>query len=339
MTRTTNSEDEPPRLGNARSPEPLTILAFAGVVLFGGMNGIAAKQLLRELDPFWIGSLRFVVAGAIMTGVVLASGRALPTGRSFLGAMAYGVLGFAITFALIFAGLRDTPVSTAAILLALTPLFTLGLAIAHRQEPFRLQGLIGALVALGGVALIFADQLAAAVPLGSLVLLALGVLALAETGIIVKLIPRSDPRATNAVAMLTAAVALFGLSLVAGEAKTLPTQAATWLALMYIATLGSVLLFGLFVYALERWTASAVSYSDILIPLVTIAIATVLTGERITPAFLIGGSVVLAGVFVGGFLTLPRRKPASTMLPECIAIQGTDISPVDAERRVAVERA
>src|SRR5919109_3363396 len=141
MTRTTNSEDEPPRLGNARSPEPLTILAFAGVVLFGGMNGIAAKQLLRELDPFWIGSLRFVVAGAIMTGVVLASGRALPTGRSFLGAMAYGVLGFAITFALIFAGLRDTPVSTAAILLALTPLFTLGLAIAHRQEPFRLQGL------------------------------------------------------------------------------------------------------------------------------------------------------------------------------------------------------
>lgn len=316
----------PPRTG-VRSSDPLTLLAFAGVVLLGGVNGIAAKQLLRELDPFWVGVLRFAVAGVLMTGIVLASRRSLPRGRSLLGAIAYGALGFAITFALFFAGLRDTPVSTAAIFLALTPLLTQGLAFAHRQETFRLQGLVGSLLALGGVALIFADQLSAAVPLGSLVLLALGALSLAETGILVKMIPRSDPRTTNAVAMLTAAVVLAAFSLAAGEEWALPAQAVTWLAFVYTATFGSVLLFGLFVYTLERWTASAVSYSDLLIPLVTITIATFLTGERISATFLIGGLVVVAGVFVGAFLALPRRKAASTTLPECIAVQA-EVTPI-----------
>jgi drug/metabolite transporter (DMT)-like permease len=303
------------------APDRLTVLAFATVILLGGLNGIAAKQLLRELEPFWGGVLRFAIAGLIMLAIVVATGRRLPRGRSLLGAIAYGALGFALAFGLFLTGLRDTPISTAAIFLALTPAMTFGLAIAHGQEQFRLQGLVGALVALVGVALIFADQLAANIPLGSLMLLVLGALCLAETGVIVKLIPRSDPVGTNAVGMLTGCGVLLLLSLVAAEPRGLPTQPATWAALAYLVTLGSVILFGLFVYTLKRWTASAVSYSDILIPVVTIAIATLLTGERFTPWFLLGGGVVLAGVYIGSFLRLPRRRTATTSVPECLAVE------------------
>jgi drug/metabolite transporter (DMT)-like permease len=308
-------------LADREKPDRLTVLAFAAVILLGGLNGIAAKQILRELEPFWSGVLRFAIAGLIMLAIVVATRRALPRGRSLLGAMAYGALGFALTFGLFFTGLRDTPISTAAVFLALTPLMTFGLAIAHGQEQFRLQGLLGALVALVGVALIFADQLAANIPLGSLVLLLLGALCLAETGVIVKLIPRSDPVGTNAVGMVTGCGILLLLSLVTGEPRGLPSEPITWAALVYFFTLGSVVLFGLFVYTLERWTASAVSYSDLLIPLVTIAIATLLTGERFTPWFLLGGGVVLAGVYIGSFLHLPRRHTATTSVPECLPIE------------------
>jgi drug/metabolite transporter (DMT)-like permease len=308
-------------LADREKPHRLTVLPFAAVILLGGLNGIAAKQILRELEPFWSGVLRFAIAGLIMLAIVVATRRALPRGRSLLGAMAYGALGFALTFGLFFTGLRDTPISTAAVFLALTPLMTFGLAIAHGQEQFRLQGLVGALVALVGVALIFADQLAANIPLGSLVLLLLGALCLAETGVIVKLIPRSDPVGTNAVGMVTGCGILLLLSLVTGEPRGLPSEPITWAALVYLFTLGSVVLFWLFVYTLERWTASAVSYSDLLIPLVTIAIATLLTGERFTPWFLLGGGVVLAGVYIGSFLHLPRRHTATTSVPECLPIE------------------
>ena len=300
--------------------ERLTVLAFAAVILLGGLNGIAAKQILRELDPFWSGVIRFAAAGLIMLAIAIATRRNLPRGRSLAGAMAYGALGFALTFGLFFTGLRDTPISTAAVFLALTPLMTFGLAIAHGQERFRLQGLVGGLVALVGVALIFVDQLAVDIPLGSLVLLLLGVLCLAETGVIVKLIPRSDPVGTNAVGMLTGCALLLVLSLLTAGPRGLPTEPITWGALAYLVTLGSVVLFGLVVYTLERWTASAVSYSDLLIPIVTIAIATLLTGERFTPWFVGGGAVVLVGVYIGSFLHLPqRRTPAS--VPECLPLE------------------
>ena len=305
----------------------LTVLAFVTVIVLGGLNGIAAKQVLRDVEPFWSGAIRFGVAGLLMLAIVVAARRALPRGRSLLGAMAYGALGFALTFGLFMTGLRDTPISTAAVFLALTPIMTFGLAIVHGQEDFRLQGFVGALVALVGVALIFADQLASNIPLGSLLLLLLGVLCLAETGVIVKLIPRSDPVGTNAIGMLTGCAVLLLLSLFTAEPRGLPTEPTTWAALFYLATLGSVVLFGLFVYTLERWTASAVSYSDLLIPLVTIAIATLLTGERFSPWFLLGGGVVLAGVYIASFLHLPRRR-TQTSIPECLPLE---------ERGVAAE--
>ena len=304
-----------------RELERLTLLAFGAVILLGGLNGIAAKQILRELEPFWSGVIRFAIAGLIMLAIAVATRRSLPRGRSLLGAMVYGTLGFAFTFGLFLTGLRDTPISTAAVFLALTPLMTFALAIAHGQEQFRLQGLVGALVAVFGVALIFADQVAADIPLGSLVLLLLGALCLAETGVIVKLIPRSDPVGTNAVGMLTGCAVLLLLSLFTAEPRGLPTEPTTWAALVYLVTLGSVVLFGLFVYTLERWTASVVSYSDLLIPLVTIAIATLLIGERFTPWFLLGGGVVMAGVYIGSFLHLPRRRTATTSVPECLPIE------------------
>jgi drug/metabolite transporter (DMT)-like permease len=153
------------------------------------------------------------------------------------------------------------------------------------------------------------------------VLLLLGVLCLAETGVIVKLVPRSDPVATNAVGMLTGCAVLLVMSFVTVEQHDLPILATTWAALAYIVTLGSVVLFGLFVYTLERWTASAVSYSDLLIPLVTITVATLLTGERFTPWFVVGGAVVLAGVYIGSFLHVARRRAATSSVPECLLVE------------------
>ena len=88
--------------------------------------------------------------------------------------------------------------------------------------------------------------------------------------------------------MLTGAALLLILSLAAGDPWVLPTQAATWAAVGYLVLFGSVVMFALFVYTLQRWTASAVSYVTLLMPMVTVVLAAVLTGERITPSFAAG---------------------------------------------------
>jgi drug/metabolite transporter (DMT)-like permease len=302
---------------SAARPDRATLLAFVGVVLIGSANAIGVKLTVEELAPFWGGSLRFLAAAMVMMSIVLVARRSLPRGRSLWGAALYGVVGFTAAFGFAYTGLRDVPAGTAMVLIALTPLFTFGLAIAHRQERFHLQGLLGSLIALVGIGIVFVDQLGADVPLLSLVLIVLAAVGIAESAVIVKSIPKSDPFATNGVALLVGGGSLLILSLVAGEPRALPTDAVTWAAMGYLVLFGSVGLFSLYVFALQRWTASAVSYSTLLMPVVAVVLAAVLLGERISPSFVLGSAVILGGVYVGAFLRARLPTTPVTSLPEC----------------------
>jgi drug/metabolite transporter (DMT)-like permease len=299
-------------------PDRITLLALAGVVLFGGGNTLAIKQSLHELAPFWSAGLRFAIAGGLLMVVVTVTRRPFPRGRGFTGAVLYGMLGFVANLVLLYPALRTVPAGVATVLISLAPLVTFGLAILHRQERFRAQGLLGALIAFGGVAVIVADQLSTAVPLGSLLAILLAVTFMAESGVVLKWVPGSDPFATNAVAMLAGASVLLVISAVGGEAWSIPSQAVTWASLGYLVVFGSVVMFGLNLFALRRWTASGVSYVTLLMPLVSVPLAAVLLSERVSPLFLVGGVIALAGVFVGAFLKVtPRLSPAAS-LPEML---------------------
>jgi drug/metabolite transporter (DMT)-like permease len=305
-----------PRLG----PDPVTLAAFVGVAVLGGLNAIAAKASVRELDPFWSAGSRFIVAGLILIIVVLASGRALPRGASLRGAVLYGAVALAASYGFVYPALREVPAATAMVFIALVPLETFALSVLQGQERFRAQGLVGALISVGGVLVIVWQQLGAEVSVGSIALLLIGTLFISEGAILLKSIPRADPFATNGVAMLVSGVILLGVSAVAGETWTAPTEAATWVAMAYIVLFGSIGLFGLYVFAIRRWTASAVSYTTLLMPLVTLPVAAVLLGEPITIPFLVGASVVLLGIYVGAFLTVRPRRSTVTAAAECMPI-------------------
>jgi drug/metabolite transporter (DMT)-like permease len=162
--------------------------------------------------------------------------------------------------------------------------------------------------------------LSAAVPLGSLLLILIGSLFIAQGGITLKAIPRSDPFATNAVAMLTGATILLALSFAAGETWEMPAQQVTWAALAYLIVFGSIVLFSLYLFVLRRWTASAVSYVTLVMPLVTVPLAAALTSEAVSLSFLAGGAVALIGVYVGAFVKIRPHRSSATSLPECLPI-------------------
>ena len=102
---------------------------------------------------------------------------------------------------------------------------------------------------------------------------------------------------------------LIAVSLVAGEQLVLPTQSDTLLGMAYLIGPGSIGVFMLALYVLARWTASATSYAFLLFPLVAIALGAVLFSEPVQPSFLLGGAVVVAGVYVGAIYR-PRAAAA-----------------------------
>lgn len=276
-----------------------TLLAFAGVIVLGGVNGVAIGFLNRELAPVWGAALRFGSAAALLFGLAALRGTRLPRGGALIGSAAYGIAYFGIGFGLIHWALVEAPPGMTQVILAVVPLVALLLAVAHGVETFRWQGLAGALLALAGVAVVFAERLGTALP--GLVLLAIlgGAIGVAEGTVLVKRFPRSDPIAGNAIAMAVAAALLIVVSLIAAERWSLPTSAPSWSALIYLASIGSVAVFVLFLYVVGRWTASAASYMWPLLPLVAVPFSALIVGEPVTPLLLVGGALVGVGVYVG----------------------------------------
>ena len=294
-------------------PDPATLSAFAVSILLGGGNAVAVSFSNRELAPFWGATLRFAAAAWVFLLLAFALRRPLPRGRALTGAVVYGVLGFALSYALAYYALTRIPPGLAQTLLALVPLFAVLLAAAHGQERLTTRAILGALLALAGIAIVFRGQLALEVAVAPLLAIVLGAACIAETAVAVKAFPKADPVATNAVAMGVGAALLLALSLVAREPWTVPGLRATWSALAWLVLVGSVVVFWLYLFVLGRWTASATSYQFVLLPFVTLAISAWLTGERLTTSVAVGGALVLAGVWIGALskrTAAPRAGPA-----------------------------
>ncbi len=294
MTRAATAEG-----GRGGRVEPIVVGAWLLSIVVGGANAVGIAFVVEELEPMWGAALRFIGSGAVFAVLAVVFRSPVGSRGSVIGAIVYGIVGFAGAFAFFFVALQETPPGTGQLLIATVPLATFGLAIAHRLERFRWRGLFGAVIAVVGVAIVFADRVSADVPLLSLLLVLAGALCVAESAVIVKLTPRSHPLVTNAIGMLVGGGILLGLSALLGEAWPMPTRTSTIGALVFLILGGSVAVFGLYVFVLGRWTASAASYAFLLVPLFTIGYSAVLTGERMSVLFVLGAAVILAGVWVG----------------------------------------
>jgi len=285
----------------------INVATFVAIALIGGGNPVGVAIAVDELDPIWAAAARFLAAGAIFALAMVLFRVSVPRGRALVGGLIYGVIGFFGAFTFLFIGLQDTPPGTSQVIIALVPLITLLLAVAHGLERFSLRAFVGSLIALGGLIFLVADRVSADVPLLSMVAVLAGAALLAESGVVVKLTPRSHPAASNAVGMLFGGALLLALSAAIGETWSTPTQADTWTAMIFLVLGGSVAVFGLFVFLLGRWDVSAVAYTLLLQPLATIVYSAVLTHEPITPALFVGAAIILVGVYVGAFST-PRGE-------------------------------
>lgn len=302
----------------SRRPDLRVLAVFAAVVVAGGLNAVAVRYSNQELPPFWGGAVRLLPAALILGAVAVTRRATLPRGAALVGIVLYGVLGFAVSYALLYFGLVAAPAGAAAVAVSLVPLMTLVLAPLHGLERFRWQALAGAALSAIGVGVVFADQLGANVGPASLVALLLGAATVAESSIVLKRFPRSDAAVTNALGMVIGAPLLIALSIGVGEAQVLPQQPTTIVALAYLILIGSVFLFMGFLYVLQRWTASAASYQLLFMPLVTLPAAALLRGEAISGAFALGGAIVLVGVYVGAIappIALPGRRAAEAPGP------------------------
>jgi drug/metabolite transporter (DMT)-like permease len=290
--------------------ERVALTAFVTYTVLAGGNAVGIRFSNRELAPLWGAGLRFALAAALFLAVMVVLRLAFPRGRALLGSLLYGLFNFAGSFGLIYYGLVQVHAGLGQILLALVPLATLLLAVLWRQERLRVAAVVGTLLALAGVAVISRSPLQEDVPLLSVLAVVGGAICFAQALVFVRRFPRVHPVSMNAVGMTAGAAVLLAASLVADEPMALPHRPETWAAMAYLVVVGSVVVFLLYLIVLRYWAASRASYGFVIIPFVTLLLSAWLDNEPVGVGLLLGGLLVLAGVYVGA-LRPARTHPAA----------------------------
>ncbi len=289
--------------------ERVVLAAFATGALLAGGNAVGIRFSNRELDPLWGAGLRFALAAVLLWALMAALRLEFPRGRGLTGAMLFGLFNFAGAFALAYLALVELDAGFGQILLALVPLATLLLAVAWRQERLRAAAVAGTLLALAGVSVMSRAPLRESVPLLSLAAALGSAFCFAQAAVLVRRFPPVHPVTMNAVGMAAGAGVLVLASVLVGESLVLPGRAETWGAIGYLVAVGSVVVFLLYLFVLQQWAASRAAYVFVLIPFVTVVLSAWLDDEPIGAGLVLGGLLVLSGVYVGALR--PEQAPAA----------------------------
>lgn len=301
------------RLAMLRSDRAAYLMLTAMAVCFGG-TWVPAAIAVESVPPFTIAALRFGSASILLYLWARLAGRPLsPVGAGdwpiVIGLAVTAVAGYNWLF---LTGLTMAPATDGAIIVpGLAPVFTLAIASVVLRERLGARGLAGMAVAAIGLFLVVrpSGEADATRLLGDALFLA----GAALWGVY-SVIARIASRRFNAVSTTLYGIALGTVILVplaAGEdgaAALANAPIAALAGIAYLAVFGTVAAFVLLNLGVARIGASRASAFALLVPLVGVLTSVAILGETLGPTTIVGGAVVLAGLWLvehGG-----TRRPA-----------------------------
>jgi drug/metabolite transporter (DMT)-like permease len=268
----------------------------------------ATKRLSAELSPLVISLLRYGLATLALLPWLPRELRrqSRPPSAGELGLLALlGVLGVALFSLCLTAGVKMSTASSGSLLINSQTIFTTLLAPLIIDEEFTPRRLAGALLGLGGVALIVtggkfgAALLRQEYFLGNLVLTGGAVAISIQTILLKRFVIRFGGFLPTVFTMLGGSLALAAAVLATGGFRQLESlTAAGWLLAAYTGVVGTALVYPLFNAALRGYgVVRSVGYK-LLIPVFGILLSFLLLAERPTWPTLLGAAVVIGAVLL-----------------------------------------
>jgi O-acetylserine/cysteine efflux transporter len=271
-------------------PRDLALVAF--VILAWGSNFSAMKLALDELPPLLFVGLRFAILIPLIPF--------FPRPAGWPAILAIGALINMGQFGFLFSALKaDATAGLASLILQSQVPLTIVLAWAIYGERITfLQGIGVALAALGLAG--FGLASGGNITLLGLGLILCGALCWACGNLVFRRLPGVDMLALFLWASLVPPLPMLALSLMTETDAPLATIAALspagWASVIYVAVISTVLGYSIWGTLLSRHPAAMVTPFALLIPVVGVATAAIVLGERVTGPEALSGGVVLAGL-------------------------------------------
>jgi drug/metabolite transporter (DMT)-like permease len=277
-------------------------LLLAAVIIWG-WTFVATKVGLRYLDALELLGLRFAIALPVLL-LLIASRRTPLRLREHARSLSIASTIFLVHFVIQVSGLKHTSATNTGWIIAVTPLIIVVLARLFLSERIGRRALAGIGFATAGILLLVAngnpESLGWLASRGDWLVLASaftwGLYTIATRDVSRAL----DPLAVTFAVLFPVTVVLVGVSLVRSGASSwrrLPVDG--WLALLFLGVLGTAFAHWFWQIGVSRIGAGRAGTFLFLEPVSTTALAVPYLGEGLTPWTLIGGVMVLIGVWWG----------------------------------------
>ena len=282
-----------------------SLAALIAVVVWGG-SFAATKRGLQELSPATLLFARTAAAAIFIGGALAVRGRLRPLPlREWPTLVVLSVAGLVATQLLqAWALIRSTSANTAW-LVGLSPIVTaaggavlLGESLAGKLVGLALAFAGAMLVVTGGASP--TAVLALPSTRGDLLTLISTLTWTVYTIVGRRFLRRHDAVLVTAHVLAIASLAYVPAIVITDQAQheLLALSRQGWLAIAYLGLGCSGVAFALYVVALERLEASQAAAFIYIEPLVAQLVALVVLHEPLTPAVLVGGAAILAGVYL-----------------------------------------
>jgi len=267
---------------------------------------LVAKVVVTQIDAFTLTLVRSLIATGGMVLVLQSAGGRLAIEKRDLPLVLFlAFLAVPVNQFLFLLGIRYTTASNAALLYATTPILVVLFSRWLLKEKLTRQRIAGVLLGFAGVTIvIFERGVDASIDnLAGNLIIYCAVLAWGLYTVLGKrLISTYGPIRSTSLTLIVGTILFLPVGIWSAVQFPFDRLALeSWLQILYLGLITSVVAYMLWYYALSRAEAGKVAVFTNLQPLLTTVLAVLLLDQDVTVAFIVGGSVAIGGVVLAQF--------------------------------------
>ena len=292
-------------------------IALLALYIVWGSTYLAIRIAVETLPPFLHAGLRFLISGLVLVVWRRAAGDAMPTRNQWKSLAIIGTLLLLGGNSLVAVAEQRIASGIAALIIGTVPLW---LVVIEFLRPGGTrpswQALVGLIIGFGGIYLLVGPTELS----GGLQFDALGTILLMIAAFLWSLgsiysrgadLPKSALMMTGGE-MLAGSIPIFIVSLLFGEwgaFNIAQVSTASWLALLYLITFGSMVGFVAYIWLLQNAPISLVATYAYVNPLVAVLLGNWFAAEELTPRILVGAVIIIGSVV---FINSARKAKVKT---------------------------
>jgi len=293
----------------------LAYLSFVTVCLVWGTTYLGIRVALETVPVLLLAGLRWMAAGLLLCGILLAMGRRLPPRRMWGPLILLGFLMNIVGNGFVVYAQQYVASGLTAVLIATTPFWS---ALVERVLPngdrFPKRALIGLAIGFTGIVVLVWPEMSRGGATGRTFIVGVLAIQLACIGWVigtayarrhelgVDLLPSAG------LQMVFSGIMLLAAATIRGEWSDLSFTTRSLSAMVYLSVAGSLIAYSAYIYAIRHLPLSTVSLYAYINPIIAVALGTALLGEPLSPRIAIAAALVLTGTWIVGRRAVPRSR-------------------------------